>query len=543
MIAVIIFTVSALWLWQFAASNYLVEAPKKGGTYREGIVGELQIPNPIWAQSGPDQDISAIIYEGLTGQDEKGEIVTRLAESYEINDEGKTYLFTLRENLLWSDGKPLSAEDVVFTVKMLQDPRTKSPFRSYWQGIEITYIDERRVKFTLREAYTPFLENLMIGIVPKHIWEEIPPQNIILADTNFKPVGSGPFILNETTKTQTGTIETAALKRNPYYNDREPYLNAIEFRFYPTEEKMFQSWRKDELDGMANLDPATASQIAQNREATLKILPLPRITSVFFNQTKSKALSSLLVRKALELALPKDKIIQESLAGFGQIANSPLPEISQGHAHQEAAGPSIEQAKALLVQDGWKDEDADGILEKSISKKENIRLGVTLVTSQKPELAKTAEIIARNWSELGAEIHIEKLEVANLSENYLRPRNYDALLFGQVYSLVPDAYPYWHSSQKRDPGLNLSLYDNPEADKIIDRMRKAASTAEQEELALTFQQFIQSDTPAIFLYQQPFLWVTPTNLKGINIEKIASPSRRFTNISDWHVKTKRTWKK
>lgn len=169
-------------------------APARGGIHIEGVTGQPRFINPVYANSDVDRDLVQLIFSGLMKYDQNLQIVPDLAERYEIEDNGRVYKFYLKENISWQDRKPLTADDVIFTIKTIQNPEFKSPYRANWVGVEAEKIDDLVVKFKLKKAYSGFLENCTLKILPKHIWENIPSENFPFEDLNLKAIGSGLYI-------------------------------------------------------------------------------------------------------------------------------------------------------------------------------------------------------------------------------------------------------------------------------------------------------------------------------------------------------------
>ena len=193
--------------------NTTVVAPAYGGSFSEGIVGNPQYINPILSQANDsDRDVTELIFSGLTKYNSKGEIVPNLAEKYSIGDNGKLYEFFLRKDVKWHDGKPFNADDVIFTINTIQNPDFRSPLRVNWVGVEVERVDDYTIKFTLKNAYAPFLANTTIGIIAKHIWEKIPSTDFSLSPENLNPVGTGPYKLNKIKKDNEGFINYINLK-------------------------------------------------------------------------------------------------------------------------------------------------------------------------------------------------------------------------------------------------------------------------------------------------------------------------------------------
>ena len=270
--------------------------PAEGGIYIEGVVGFPRWINPLYAPSNDvDRDLTELIFSGLLKYDLNGKIVLDLARDYKILENGKIYEFYLKENLFWSDGKPFTADDVIFTIKSIQDPNAKSPLRGSWVGVTVEKISDLEIRFELKNESSVFLENCTLKIIPKHIWENISPQNFPLAlYNNLKPVGSGLYQLKNLFQDKEGKINSLTLVRNPYYFGKFPYLNEISFRFFEKEEELIKNYRQGEIKGftLTSLTNFTDS-------ANLYSLILPRYFAIFFNSGNSKVLSEKEVREAL----------------------------------------------------------------------------------------------------------------------------------------------------------------------------------------------------------------------------------------------------
>lgn len=534
---VLIFVVSlASWGIMFYHSKTNVVA-SYGGEYIEGSVGQPQYINPILAQSNDtDRDLTQIIYNGLLKYDGKGELVPDLAESYDISDDKTIYTFHLKKGVLWHDGESFSASDVMFTVNLISDPAYKSPLRSNWQGIETRETDENTIQFQIKTPYVGFLNNLTFGILPKHIWESIEPEKTLLTDLNLKPIGTGPFKYSQFQKDSKDNILSYKLIANPNYFAGKPYLSKITFNFYSDEDSLIDAYNRKEVMGISNLSSLKIKSIKLVQSTFIHPFNTPRYFSVFLNQTKSIPLASDEVRTALDLATDREEIINAVLDGKGTGAYSPFLPGMIGYSSDIRKDFDLEKARKLLDDNGWKT-GSDGVRVKN-----NTRLEINLVTTDWEELAKTADILKYQWEKIGARVNVASYSISDIQQNYIKPREYEALLFGQVLSADPDPFSFWHSSQKKDPGLNLSLFGKDDTDKLIDSGRIEFDPQKRNQIYLDFQKKLEQEVPAIFLYSPSYIYPVNKGVQGINIETLISPSKRFCNIDKWYMKTKRVWK-
>jgi peptide/nickel transport system substrate-binding protein len=540
-----IFIISAGVLVNKTVKLLMVEKPSFGGSLTEGLIGAPSFINPILAQRDVDRDLTSLIYSGLLKATPDGRLEADLAETYEISADGRQYTFILKKNLLFQDGQPLTADDVVFTIQKIQDPDTKSPRRDSFEGVEVEKIDERTVRFSLREPYTPFLENLTIGILPHHIWRQVESDQFPFSRFNLNPVGSGPYRLSKVSRDAADTPIFYELSANKKYVGGRPFIEKIIFRFYPNEKALITALTKGEIESVSAISPNEAKNLsAENYQIHTSILP--RIFTVFLNQNQAPIFTDKAVREALNLTAPRMTIVNNVLAGFGQPIDSPVPLITNlPHLPREAeeneifelsAEKSAALATSTLEHGGWK-KNKEGIYEKK-SKSGTTLLSFTIATSNTPELKATAEILKLAWEKIGAKVSVQIFELGDLNQNVIRPRKYDALLFGQVVSRYLDLFAFWHSSQRNDPGLNVALYTNISVDRLLEEIRTMGDGEARSEKIKILEQTIKKEIPAIFLYSPEFIYITPVKVKNITIKNIITPADRFIGIEKWFIKTK-----
>ncbi|MCX6729924.1 MAG: ABC transporter substrate-binding protein [Candidatus Portnoybacteria bacterium] len=534
---VVLIIVSALgWIIVHKLTTTIV-APDFGGSFTEGIVGNPQYINPVLSQaSDSDRDVTELIFSGLTKYNSKGEIVPNLAQEYKIGDNGKTYEFTLRTDIKWHDGENFTADDVVFTITTIQNPEFRSPLRVNWSGVEIEKIDDYKVRFKLKTAYAPFLANTTTGIIAKHIWEKVTPANFSLVPENLEPIGTGLYQLTKINKNKDGFISYIRLEAfGEYASGRRPFIDKINLNFYPDEITAIKAYNRGQIDNLSLISIKNKSLVKGENRSNIEKLVLPRYFAVFFNQSKSKVLSDKVVRQALNYATNKKQIIEDVLNGEGETVDSPIPAGIWGHANDlKIYDFAQEHANNILEAAGWKDTDNDGIREKGIEE-----LEIELVTTDMKELQQVANILQEQWSKIGVKTNVKILEIGEVQQEYVRPREYQALLFGEVLGFDPDPFSFWHSTQKKDPGLNLALYDNTKVDALLRDARQILEPELRLKKYKDFQQLVIDDAPVVFLYSSYQIYLTSKNIKGFENKNIILPSKRFTDIESWYIKTQR----
>lgn len=529
---------SALLFWFgaiYIASTKAV--PEAGGEYIEGVAAQPRYINPIISQtSSADADLVELIYSGLFGCSPSGTPEKRLAADYSVSDEGKTYTVSMVQGAKWHDGEEVTAEDVLFTVQAIQNPAYKSPLRPNWLSVEASAPDRYTVVFTLKKPYAGFLQNLTVGILPKHLWETIAPENFFLADYNLAPVGSGPYRFYDSEKDSNGNMLSYELRAFDQYYAGAPYISTFILHFYQDEESLVEAYGRKEVMGMNMVSPAALARLEERKSTRIYEASVPRLFSVFLNPVKSVPLGSREVREALSLATDRQVIVSEVLAGKGQPAFSPILPFMVGYA--EGIGqPGFDPARAETVLDGagWKKGD-DGIRSK-----DGVRLELSLTVPDWPDLLRTADLLKGQWERVGVSVAVMPQGVADLQQGSIRPREYQALLFGQASLLDSDPYSFWHSSQKQD-GLNLAMFDDKEADDILVSLREEADPEKRLEKYRALQEIISRENPAIFLYSPSYLYVVGNTVKGIDISALDGPDCRLSRVKDWYIDTKRVRK-
>src|SRR3989344_2408308 len=540
-----------------------VTVPASGGTLLEGEIGSARFINPLRMLSQPDQDITSLVYSGLVRANPDGELVPDLAESYTISDDGRIYTFKLRKNATFHDGKSVHAADVVFTIEKAVDPAIISPRRADWTGVSVASPDEETVIFTLPHAYAPFLQNTNLGTLPKHLWENIPAEEFPFSPLNTHPIGSGPYKIDRVSSDATGAATRYDLEAFSSYTLGTPFLSHISFIFYPDMEALIKGLNSKTIDAAAGISPADLTSI-ERRDLSVVEVPLPRVFGVFFNQSHNPVRGESVVRRALEAAVDKKGIVQTVLGGRGQALNGPFPTEMLG-----ASSPSVphslertlmttatssrdvfDDIRTILSGGGWKftssasaSSTESGTWTKGASTGSTAAkpLSFTLATADQIELVATGRALVAAWKKVGIQATLQIYSLSELNSTVIRPRSYDALLFGEVVGPELDLYAFWHSSQRNDPGLNLAMYANQKTDAILSEARTTTNESTRNNLYREFEKTIIAEVPAVFLYAPDFLYIVPDDLSGIELGALRSGAERFENAHHWYKDTENVW--
>ena len=488
--------------------------------------------------SKADADLVQLVYSGLMKYDARGNLEKDLARDYEISEDKKTYTFHLREDALWHDGERLMADDVYFTFNLLKDPQYKSPLRLNWQGVEMEQEGDFTIIFKLNNPYFGFLGNLTTGIIPKHIWENVSAERFTLSEHNLKPIGAGPYRFIGMQKNSGDEIVSCRLKAFASFYAGQPHISGFIFNFYPDHESMLAAYNKKEIDGMRSIPLDLLEQIKLSKSTNVHEMNIPRFFAVYLNENKSVALAAKPVREALAHATDRGRIMEEVLHGKGEPVYSPvLSAMKEYESDISRYEYDPEKSRAILEEAGWKMDENEGL-----RKKEDARLEFEILTLDSAEMAETSELIREQWKAVGAQAEVRVVSPSDLQQNYIKPREYDALLFGQETSFSPDLYFFWHSSQRKDPGLNIGNFEDKKADELLEKSREEADEARRIEYYREFQKIITADIPAVFLYSPKYIYPVSRKIKGIGSENINSSEWRLGDVHKWYIKTKRVKK-
>lgn len=541
---VAIFFVSGVTLLLRVNNALLVEVPIRGGTLIEGVIGNPRFINPVLAISEADKNLTSIIYSGLVRVTPDGKIENDLAEEILISDNQRVYTVLINPDARFHDDTPVTADDVIFTIQKISNPNIKSPKRGNWDGVGVEKIDDRTITFTLKSTYTPFIYNLTVGILPKHIWKNVSDDEFSFSQFNTLPIGSGPYKVDRVERNSGGIPDFYNLAPFEKGLGQVPFIKSIIFKFYPSETALIEAYNEGAVESIGGISPENTLKLKTNG-SRIVTSPLPRVFAVFFNQNQSKVLLNKEVRQALNLASPREKIVENVLGGYGTAIDGPLPAgiypWTSLTDSESSFDDNLEIAKEILAKENWKINEKTGILEKK-SKSGTINLSFSISTSDAPELQEVANELVSAWGKLGAKINVLVFETGDLNQNVIRSRDFDSLLFGNVVGRESDLYPFWHSSQKNDPGLNIALYTNSRTDKLLDEARSANSPEKIEESYKAFTEELRDDIPAIFLYTPSFIYVVPDKVKAINLNSLTVSQDRFLGIGDWYIETNKVWK-
>jgi peptide/nickel transport system substrate-binding protein len=313
------------------------------------------------------------------------------------------------------------------------------------------------------------------------------------------------------------------------YTFGEPYIARLVINFYRDESSLISAYNGGAIEAMNSISPDNIPTIKKQPGAQVQTSPLSRVYAVFFNQNQSAVLGYPEVRQALNLATNRTEIVNKVLDGHGEPIVGPIPAGMIGGSTSTDIY-NINQAQAILAKAGWVKSTTTGYLTKSLGKKQTVELDVTISTLNSPDLVEAAQLIQADF------------DFGDLQQNVIRTRKFDALLYGTVIGRDMDFFSFWDSSQRNDPGLNISMYANSKADKLLEDARTTSDPSTRMQDYLAFQNIVEQDVPAVFLYSPDFIYVTTQDVKELHINTITMPYERFLDINSWYIETNNLWK-
>ena len=519
-------------LWYAARTDSGGDVPAFGGSYIEGVAGAPARINPLFAPlSDVDAGLASLVFSGLTRLDDKGRPFPDLAEGWEVSEDGRVYTFRLRRGVLWHDGAELTADDVLFTYRMLQAPdaRTAPGLNDVLGQVSVSKVDALTVTFATPQPFAALPAYLKLGILPRHLLGGVSATDLFDAPFNQRPVGTGPYRLLELTP------ERAVLMANPAYHLGQPYIQRLELRFYRDDGAVIRALQARQIEAAllsSGVNPTDYLHLQQRSDLRLYTLPGPEVTFVYLN-LRLPMFGDRRVRQALLYALDRDQIVAETLAGQVAVADSPLPPGSWPYSPALARydfDPGL--AGLLLDEAGWR------LTSRGVRSDGRTDLELTLATNSDPVRVAVAEEISKRWAAIGVKANVSGIGATSLVRDLLEPRSYEAALFAYHGGVDPDPYPAWHSTQTSKGGRNLSSLNDTRVDRILEDARLAASPARRTDLYREFQEIFAQEVPALPLYASTVIYVQKASVRGARLGYFEDPGSRFWQVQDWYVKTR-----
>jgi len=531
---IIMITGSVIIQTDALSGYYQTLQPISGGVYTEGILGDFTTANPLFATGQVDSAISRLVFASLFTYNPSNQLVGDLASGWTVSPNGKVYTVTLKPNLVWQDGQPLTSKDIAFTYQTIQNPNVQSPLNASWQGVAVAAPNPLMVVFNLSNPLSSFPYSLTNGIIPQHLLASLPAAEFISASFNTDPVGSGPFSwLSLAVQGLTPQTRQEQINLTPFthYNGGQPKLSGFIVRAFHDQSELLRSFQSGSLNGLAGLDSLPAN-LTNDHHVQVYNMQLTAANMVFF-KTTSGLLADATLRKAIVSASNVNALIS-SLGYPVSPVREPLLNNQLGFnpTYQQQTN-NLSLAASSLAQDGWLSKVPGGIRYKN-----GAPLSFTLFAANTTDNQKITALLKNQLRAAGIDMSVTLQNSVDLN-NTITYHSYDALLYGISVGVDPDVFAYWDSTQAYPTalnGVNFSDYKNTTADQGLEAGRIASDPALRTIKYATFLKAWQSDAPALALYQPRFLYLTNQTVFGLSDNTINAATDRYSNVQNWEIR-------
>lgn len=511
-------------------------SPISGGTYTEALVGHFLRLNPMLDHFNQvDRDIDRLLFSSLVRFDSNGLPIGDLAESWTLSTDGTVFTFNLRLDAVWHDGVPVTAQDVAFTVGLMQSESKFIPedLRNFWSQITVNPISDSSLEFALPIAFSPFLDYLSFQVLPSHLLGNLSVEELVDHPFNLAPIGSGPYKF-DSLETEDGAILGVNLVSNGYYFEGRPFIDEIRFRYYPDESSALDAYQEGAVDGVGSIALADLNRVLNQTGLNLYSSRLPRLSMVFLNLRNANAaiLQDADFRKALMAGVNRQGIIDDVLYGQAVLAQGPImPGTWAFYEDQTAYRYDADGARQILAGMGLSLDGTGQLFS------EGAPVELTLAVQDDAQHLAIAQILQKNWQNLGIKIELEAKPYDQLV-NDLEARSYEMALIDVDLSETPDPDPYqfWAESQI-EGGQNYAQWQNTTASTYLEQARQTSSIELRKKLYRNFQVLFDEELPSLPLFYSVYNYAVKDSIKDIRFGPIYNPADRFNNVHLWYILT------
>ena len=530
--------VGLILIFQPSTSSLVVEStpnPITGGSFTEALVGDIMRLNPALDRfNQPDRDVDRLIFSSLFKFDSRGLPVGDLAAGWVASPEGTRYVVNLRENAVWHDGTPLTSQDVLYTISLMQSDSSlvAEDLRTFWQQVQVEALSDLSLEFSLPSSFAPFLDYLSFQILPTHLLGNLSLDELVDHPFNLAPIGSGPYRFKEFHLTD-GKIDGVSLASFEYYYLGRPYIDEINFKLYPDAHAALEAYLSDEVDAVARIDHADLEMALNQPGLDIHSSRLPRLTMVFLNTQNltQPLLQSADFRKALMAATNRQAIMDQVFSSQAVPALGPItPENWAFYDGLEPYRYDVDLARQLLAGAGYSWSEAGQLMTA-----EGAQASLTLMVQDDEIHSQIATILAENWASIGIDVVLDVRPYALLMTD-LESRNYQAALvdIDLSNSPDPDPYPFWAEAQA-EAGQNYSQWRNTTASEYLEQARIQPNTELRARLYRNFQILFAEDLPSLPLFYTVYNYGMKSAIKNVSIGPIYDPADRFNAVNTWYI--------
>jgi len=501
---------------------------------RLGVVGLLDTLDPLYAALPAERDIDALVFRGLTRAGAGGALVGDLASSWDITDNGHTYTFHLRSDAVWADGQPVTAADVAYTIRVLQDPAYDGPNGAAWHGVTVTTPDAATVVLALKDAAEAFLDVTTQPVVPAHLLEGTPVAELPALGFDSQPVGDGPYQV-------TGRDgDTVHLVLAPHQDAARAAqiaagaVPAITFQLYPDAISLAAAFRSGDLDGADGLLPDDAAAIGAQAGVRALTYPQATLVAAVMNVRVGQPLfRDARVRTALLRAIDRPNLVETVFHGAATVASTPLPPTTQGLPDPVATTAPFSATAAALTAAGWK-HAAGGWTAPGVKGFVTFEV-VTVEAAANPALNTVAHAVVAAWTSLGLHVTLAELPPTELIQQRLLQHDFTVALIQIDLGRVPDLQPLLTSTQAVKGGTNLAGYENTAFDALLAAAHAYATPAVHAQRVAALLTAFAVQVPFLPLVFPARVVVYRDVVTGPVVVPLGSPSDRFWDILDWRL--------
>jgi len=497
-------------------------APAYGDALVTGSIGEPSTLIPILATDSSSGDISGLVYNGLVRYDKNYQLEGDLARSWEVSSDGLTITFHLRHGVKWHDGQEFTSRDVLYTYKVVVDPKTPTAYSEDFKQVKsVQALDPYTFRVTYPKPFAPALASWGMAMLPAHLLEG---KDIMKSPLSRAPVGTGPYVFKRWVP-----LQKLELEANPNYWEGKPYISRYVYRIIPDSSTMYMELKAGGIDEMG-LTPVQYQRQTNTTDFLNRFnkyrYPASAYTYLGYNQ-RLPLFQDRRVRQAITCAINKEEIIQGALLGMGQIAHGPYKPGAWAYKEKvEDFGYDPARAVALLKEAGFV-MGAGGIMVK-----DGKPLSFTIMTNQgNDQRLKSALIIQRRLKHVGIEVKIRVMEWASFITNFIDKGQFEAVLLGWTTGQDPDIYDIWHSSKTAPKELNFIHFQNAEVDRLLAEGRGTFDLEKRKKAYYAIQDILAREQPYTFLYVPDALPVVSARFRGIE----PAPAGIMYNQIKWYV--------
>lgn len=492
--------------------------PVPGGRLREGVVGEFTNFNPLFAETNADRSASKLMFSSLLEYDDAGRLQPELAESWTSNEDADVYTVTLKDNLRWHDGETLNAEDVVFTVELMKDPRLGvQRLLDTWADVEVESKGERKVIFRLPNSLAPFPPLLRLMVVPEHVLGAQPVEALRSYSFNQNPVGSGPFEFSMFNSDE----NQLTLEANKSFFNGSPLLDRYQLQAYEDESARVAAMDAGQIDFYASDQPTASSTYTQHTAR------LSRTRYLFFNTRKDAVTDSAELRRALTQAINPAKFGDSNRETIQGIVLEDQLDLDEKY-HQLPY--SLDSARDGLDELGWTNSESATMIRTN-SKGKQLRL--RLIYPDREQEQQQARRVRDQLRKAGVGVDLVGLDQSDFNETVFVKRNFDMVLAGVDSGIDPDVFVYWHTSQTDEGGLNISGIRNDELDRALAAGRTRSATELRKAKYQTAARVWRNEAPAVSLTQDSYYIVSRSRVRVYDGELMSNIRDRYYDVERW----------